>query len=73
VAAFVADVRARNLSRVTIGSYVEALDAGRRSFAAPLARLSLADVSLDAVRAWVPPREIGGPRETVARSSRARR
>lgn len=73
VAAFVADAKARNLSAATISSYLEALDAFRRSLPSPLARQSLAELSLDATRAWVGAYTAGRKPATVANRVRSLR
>jgi len=70
VAAFVADARARNLSPATISSYLEALDAFRGSLEPRPARQTLAELSLEAARAWVA--EYAGGRKPATVANRVR-
>lgn len=73
VAAFLADGRARNLSPATISSYCEALDAVRRSLPSPGPGQTLADLSLERVRAWVGTYAEGRKPATVANRVRSLR
>ena len=71
VGAFVTDGRARGLSPKTISSYLEAVRSFRSSLEPEPTRQTLADLNLDAGRAWAVGLAVGRRPATVANRVRA--